>query len=367
MALRVLLADESTTIKKVMQLALQDYGVEVKSVPIGLDVVPVSQTFKPDIVFVDVLLQKKAGYEVVKDVKTSLPHLPVVLMWSSFMELDEAKAAECGADRRLEKPFDAEVLRAYVKDLVAKVSENVVSSYLNFPPLPDFEEPRELAQPAAPNLEPQAGEISKSDIYALPEVDENEVLVDSSYDQFQTVPLATSPSPAPERTARPAEFEPSRPAPRADAGFDPKPVADEGWSHQDLSKFKIDVPAPAADDFSGDLSSYMIPAEDLNLAKVESTGDFEEVTFVGSSLKTEKPAPETKSAPKAPPPPPRHAPVAAEPPRGGAHDQVLAEKILREEARAALEKIAWQILPDICERVVREELNKLLKRVEGSI
>ena len=39
MALRVLLADESSTIKKVIQLALQDFGVDVKSVAVGLDVV----------------------------------------------------------------------------------------------------------------------------------------------------------------------------------------------------------------------------------------------------------------------------------------------------------------------------------------
>lgn len=339
MALRVLLADESTTIKKVMQLALQDYGVEVKSVPIGLDVIPVARSFKPDIVFVDVLLQKKTGYEVVKDVKAALPHLPVVLMWSSFMELDEAKAADSGADRRLEKPFDAEVLRAYVKELVTKTGENVVSNYLNFPPLPDFEESG--LEPSAPMQSFPAEalvrntENSKPDIYAIPEVDENEVLVDSSLDQFQTVPLATAPA----------------------------PKADEGWSHQDLSKFKIDVPAAGGDDFGGDLANYMIPAEDLNLAKVESAGDFEEVTFVGPA-KTEARMP-AKAAPQ-----PEHhgeSRSSAPAPRGGAHDQVLAEKIMREEARAVLEKIAWQILPDICERVVREELNKLLKKVEGSI
>ena len=64
MALRVLLADESSTIKKVMQLALQDFGVEVKSVPIGLDVSQAAKSFRPDIIFADVLLAKKSGYDV---------------------------------------------------------------------------------------------------------------------------------------------------------------------------------------------------------------------------------------------------------------------------------------------------------------
>jgi two-component system cell cycle response regulator len=50
MALRVLLADESSTIKKAIQMALSDLGVDVKSVPSGLDVLTVSRTFQPDIV-----------------------------------------------------------------------------------------------------------------------------------------------------------------------------------------------------------------------------------------------------------------------------------------------------------------------------
>ena len=59
MALRVLLADESSTIKKVFQLALQDFAVEVRPVNIGVDVAMVAKNFKPDIIFADVMLQKK--------------------------------------------------------------------------------------------------------------------------------------------------------------------------------------------------------------------------------------------------------------------------------------------------------------------
>jgi CheY-like chemotaxis protein len=72
MALRVLLADESSTIKKVMQLALQDFGVEVKAVPIGVDVVQVAKSFEPDIIFADILLAKMNGYEVSKATKPAI-------------------------------------------------------------------------------------------------------------------------------------------------------------------------------------------------------------------------------------------------------------------------------------------------------
>ena len=70
MALRVLLADESTTIKKVVQLTLQDFDVDVRSVSVGLDVLSVTKTFKPDLIFADVLLAKRSGYEVCHDLKS---------------------------------------------------------------------------------------------------------------------------------------------------------------------------------------------------------------------------------------------------------------------------------------------------------
>lgn len=156
MALRVLLADESSTIKKVIQLSLQDFGVEVKSVTVGIDVLSVTKTFRPDVVLADVLLAKRSGYEVCHDLKNDpeTSQIPVVLMWSGFMEIDEQKARLCGADRRLEKPFDASALRQIIQDVVAKTQNNPASAFLHFPPLPAFDEPKkatpQVAEPIAP-------------------------------------------------------------------------------------------------------------------------------------------------------------------------------------------------------------------------
>lgn len=139
MALRVLLADESSTIKKVFQLALQDFAVEVKPVALGIDVQAVASEFEPDIVFADILLQKKNGYEVCADLKSDdqLQSIPVVLMWSGFMELDTDKFEACGADERLEKPFDVAQLRQIIQKLVPKTKTQPLSEYLEFPDTPE--------------------------------------------------------------------------------------------------------------------------------------------------------------------------------------------------------------------------------------
>jgi len=135
MSLRVLLADESASIRKVFQMGLQDFGAEVKSVQNGLDVVEVARNYKPHIVFADILLQKKNGYEVCEEIKQTpeLQNLPVILMWSSFMELDQKKYRASGAQGDLEKPFEVESMRRLITNLVEFTRSQKISEFLKFP------------------------------------------------------------------------------------------------------------------------------------------------------------------------------------------------------------------------------------------
>lgn len=357
MALRVLLADESSTIKKVMQLALSDFGVEVKSVPVGLDVLQVTKTFKPDIVFADVLLTKRSGYEVCADLKNDAEtaSVPVVLMWSGFMEIDEAKANECRADRRLEKPFDADHLRSLVTDLVQKTNTNPVSSFLTFPDMPEFEETPAENAPA-----------TEQDIYAIPEIDSDEAnLLEGSGEEFSAVPLTT---------------------PKAEEEHD-----EGGWAHQDLTKFKIQIPETENNDFA---SKFVIPQDDeLSGAHIEMDGDFEEISFVKQGAETTKTkAPSAaadsfvssveksvkdqmmetlkKGATKVTQTGTAPQPASNAKPNSQSKmdlDPNMMEKIIREEAREVIESVCWKVLPEIAERIVREEIKKILRETEKSI
>jgi two-component system, cell cycle response regulator len=160
MALRVLLADESSTIKKVFQLALQDFAVEVRSVNIGVDVATVATAFKPDIIFADVLLQKKNGYDVCAELKGNalLKTLPIVLMWSGFMELDEDKFQASHANAQLEKPFDVTALRKLITDLVPRTQNQKLSEFLTFP-----KTQAEAEQPTPPELETAAPDLGSDE------------------------------------------------------------------------------------------------------------------------------------------------------------------------------------------------------------
>lgn len=139
MALRVLLADESSTIKRVFEISLRDLGLEIKSVQHGIDVIEVAESFQPDIIFADVLVSKMNGYEVCAEIKQNpqLSMVPVVLMWSSFMDIDEDKYSACNADGRLEKPFSNDQLRSKIQSLVPRTLDNPVAEHVRFSPSVD--------------------------------------------------------------------------------------------------------------------------------------------------------------------------------------------------------------------------------------
>jgi CheY-like chemotaxis protein len=428
-----------------MQLALQDFGVEVKSVPVGLDVLAVAKTFKPDIVFADVLLAKRNGYDVCLDLKSDpeTQHIPVVLMWSGFMEVDEARIAQSRPDARLEKPFDSETLRQLVQHSVAKTQSNPVSSYLQFPKMPEFtaEAPEVTphtaqASPRAPAREPAHQSTREPAREPAP-----------AQRPTMTRGPASSPSPTPRAqgsapgnripTAAPTHFEPppdhfgagdshddafsidtnssysgipsgphpGRPhGPAADLpmidnpDMDPESemlvamdedfaavplqpaqqrdqLEDDGWTQQDLKKFKIQTPEAASeDDFA---TRFVIPQDELANAHIEVEGEFEEIHF-GDELPETGPLrrpPPTKqeptitqpnarprSAPSAAPPPPLTAAEAANP-----RDPALIERVIREECREVIENICWKVIPEMVERIVREEINKILRDTEKSL
>lgn len=138
MSLRVLLADESTNIKRALELALVEYEVEVKLVNVGLDVVPLAKKFRPDIIFVDVLLQKRDGYLVCQDIKKEpeLNGIPVVLTWSDYMELEDSKVSLATPDEKLSKPFRSYDVKKIIETFFGENPGELVPPNLpsNLPP-----------------------------------------------------------------------------------------------------------------------------------------------------------------------------------------------------------------------------------------
>ena len=106
---KLLLADDSATIQKVIDLTFADEGVQVVSVSSGQEAIDRLLETKPDVVLADVFMPSPNGYEVCEYVKTheQFKHIPVMLLVGSFEPFDEAEARRVGADDILTKPFQS--------------------------------------------------------------------------------------------------------------------------------------------------------------------------------------------------------------------------------------------------------------------
>ena len=120
---KLLLADDSVTIQKVIELTFADEGVSVVTFGNGQDAIDKLEEEAPDVVLADVFMPGKSGYEVCEYVKQNekLQHIPVMLLVGSFEPFDEAEARRVGADDILTKPFQS------IRRLIDRVGALVTS------------------------------------------------------------------------------------------------------------------------------------------------------------------------------------------------------------------------------------------------
>ncbi|MEP6706557.1 MAG: response regulator [Pyrinomonadaceae bacterium] len=102
MGRRLLVADDSLTIQKVVDLTFSEEGMEVTTVSDG-------DQAAFDVVLADVFMPGRSGYEVCAAIKHNerFHHIPVMLLVGSFEPFDEAEARRVGADDVLTKPFQS--------------------------------------------------------------------------------------------------------------------------------------------------------------------------------------------------------------------------------------------------------------------
>ena len=150
---RILVADDSVTIQKVIALTFADEPFEVKSVGTGSEALELVKTWKPDIVLADVIMPQMNGYELCKAVKQleEASPVPVLLLAGTFEAFDEEEAKSVGADDFITKPFESGELIEKVKTLIGDVP---AAPQVETPPLTDEEaiavEPAEVPEAAAP-------------------------------------------------------------------------------------------------------------------------------------------------------------------------------------------------------------------------
>lgn len=148
---RLLLADDSVTIQRVIKLTFADEDIEVVTVGDGDQAVEAIDRQAPDIVLADVAMPGRSGYEVAQHIRTSpgLAHIPVLLLTGVFEPVDEARASEIGCDGVLAKPFEPDAVVSRVKELLATPRVVAAKPVAPAPASPPLVFPVKASAPAA--------------------------------------------------------------------------------------------------------------------------------------------------------------------------------------------------------------------------
>lgn len=147
MANRILLADDSITIQKVVNLTFADEGIEVVAVSNGDQAERRLADVQPDLVLADIFMPGKNGYELCEAIKESAQYhnIPVVLLVGAFEPFDQAEARRVKADAHLTKPFESRTLVDTVRRLISSSSQPRTG------PLPALPVPDAKTAPVAPS------------------------------------------------------------------------------------------------------------------------------------------------------------------------------------------------------------------------
>ncbi len=121
MSRTILLADDSLTIQKVVELTFADTEYEVVAVSSGDDLLQRLPEVRPDLVICDVIMPGRDGYDVCQEIKSSSEylHLPVILLTGTFEPFDRDRAIAVGCSEIITKPFEAKKLVDAVEHLAA--------------------------------------------------------------------------------------------------------------------------------------------------------------------------------------------------------------------------------------------------------
>ena len=143
MGKKLLLADDSVTIQKVVGISFASEDVELLIVDNGNDAVERTRAIRPDVVLADVVMPGLNGYEVCEALQADpdLRHIPVLLLTGTFESFDEKRAARCGAAGHVAKPFEAQALVDRVRALLARLPEHAPADST----LPPLANPSEIA------------------------------------------------------------------------------------------------------------------------------------------------------------------------------------------------------------------------------
>ncbi len=334
MAKNILLVEDSITMQKVVEMTFSAEEFDLTTVASGAEAMESVESIQPDIVITDLSLDGPTGYDVCKTIKQK-NGLPVLLLHGSAASYNETKARAAGADGEIAKPFETQALIDKVKALTAAGVKPA-----------EIDQEAAAAEPAAPAQRPKRRTVPPP----LP-----------TRPKRVTKGPPPPPPPTRPRTTPPPPPRPARPEPEAQPAA-PPPI---------MEAPTVAVKAPPV--MEPEPEEIVIEAELPPQTSAEPLPSFESQTQDRLARPVEVSSPKDApadtvtlrgfEAPDDLPEPPPGLGVPAEPPQAAeaapAVDPAAYEAIAK-LSKEIIEKVVWEVVPDMAERIIREELDRLV-------
>ena len=116
-ALKVMVIDDSKTIRRTAETLLKNVGCEVITAINGFDALAKIVDHHPHIIFVDIMMPRLDGYQTCALIKSNraFKSIPVIMLSSKDGLFDKAKGRIVGSDQFLTKPFSRDELLSAIK------------------------------------------------------------------------------------------------------------------------------------------------------------------------------------------------------------------------------------------------------------
>lgn len=354
MAKTILLADDSVTIQKVVELTFMDQDYQVVAVSDGQAAIAKLSDLRPDLVIADVHMPEANGYEVCRQAKQTYPGIPVLLLVGTFEPFDQQQADAAGAETHLKKPFDSQDLLRQVDTLISQAAPppGPAPVAASAPP------PAPAAVPPAPAVAPAAapGLVEPATPVAAPRAPMEDLPVgaDTVIPMKPEVPAVPPPAVEPIAAVEvapvepPVSLEPEAPFEEL-IPVEPLPPAEPVDMATETGEPHMPPPAAVFDEPAPEPTFELEPAAPAEAAVVP------------------EPAAEPAPAPAQPAPAP-----TAEAPRADSNGQELSDVDVDRIARrlidlmgdSVLRQVAWEVIPDLAEVVIKERIRELESQVE---
>ncbi|HEU0005892.1 MAG TPA: response regulator [Terriglobia bacterium] len=405
----ILLADDSITIQKIVNLTFSGEGIDVVTVGNGEAAVKKIHELRPALVLADIFMPGKNGYEVCDYIKSdpSLSATPVILLVGAFEPFDSNEAGRVKADGHLTKPFEIKVLISAVNSLISAAGEQkqaaepapapvpevadspvadepAPSTFAPLPEMPMTSRSVEIEVPVElPSFEPAPVEVTAPIALGVDREDVD-LIVPASTEPVEEVVSVTETavnlqaavrSPEPESSAPSLVIEDSDPLGllAVDAGvgtggereiaLDARSVVVDIWE----PRASVEMPASAVFE-----EPAIVPAEERVPEMAEPAVEEVEVAqaTIPESMMEEAHIEVPVSHPVAvEAEPPMQPPAEPEPATTVVSEELIeriANRVVEQLSREVIERIAWEVVPDLAELMIKEHVETQLKESHRS-